>query len=389
VVDNQVVNLASNVAYQVKDSQGQVKPLNVQLTPPILVLIDKKFRCVEDNQLVERTFRISGGKPPYTVVDDQGGEQTISSVGVGTVRVKPGEVSYIEVWDSYGPDCEESWDIPLAVCAGSSTCDLPCGGLARIGSHPAFLDPPSNGLTFGKLSFQWNRILVGNRELLVADLTGLNAEIKEVLNEYLPLAEGKYTEAMEKVLSATQRALSTLLGSSFNLPPEQPLLALTLEREDLFLIGIEHFDCINYSMSGALSYELMKENTVVERVFGKFEYDEQRSTVNDRQSVVINPRSKDRCVENGKVTDLTKPSDKPKGTVSTKKQPDGGHLLSLRNVAAGSETRWVLPQGVKSEVTPQGLRLVLPEGMEKVEVKLLITDPKTGAFTVSKKTIKA
>lgn len=389
VIDNQVVNLASNIAYQVKDSQGQVKTLNMQLTLPISVSIDRDFRCVEDNQFVERTFRIAGGKPPYTVVDEEGTEQTIGTVGVGTVRIPSGKSSFIEVWDTYGPDCEESWDIGLVLCQDNGQCELPCDGLARIGSHPAFLEPPSSGLTYGSLTIQWNRILVGGKELTRENLAQLNKEIVVVLNNYRPLKDADYTKAMDEVLETTQRGIDGFLGSSFNLPPEEPLLDLALENKEIFLIGIEHFDCMGYNMSGVLSYELMKADTVAERVSGKFEYNEKGAVVNDRQSAVIDPRSKNRCEEDGRVTNLTKPSDRPKGTVSARKQPDGGHLLTLRRIDEKSEIRWVLPQGVKAENTTEGLRLALPEGVKKMEVKLLISDPRTGAFIVRKKTIKA
>jgi len=183
------------------------------------------------------------------------------------------------------------------------------------------------------------------------------------------------------------------MRSVFNLPEEELLLGLELDSSEISLLNIERFECMDFHMSGVVKFVQVvpadQGGTTTRSFSASFTYLPNTQIFNGKEQTVLNPLRGNRCDKNAGRVSLTQPSDKPKGTVSSRKQPDGSYALTLKEVAENSEIRWLLPEGVESERTATGLRLALPKGIDKMVVKLLIADPQTGAYTVRKKTLKA
>jgi hypothetical protein len=391
LTNGQELNITNGGNFQVKDSGIQALPLTLELMAPLSLRPDSA-ECLKNNTAVQHLFTLQGGKPPYAFLNPQGELVSVAAGNQGELLVPAGEAFTLFVTDEFGENCALTHPFAAQECEDDGNdCDLPCKGIAISRLHRMWMSPPlaSRKMTFRNFKFTWEEIEVEGARLTEEQLRKLNDEIRErMIFEGIQMITPENVATVNNIIiKLTELATADALNGTFGLPPEERPVDFSLEDQGRVpFVRIEHFACHEFNLVLNIDYVIFISNEEERAENANIIYTGETTTINGNLTSAISPAERDRCEDGLPLTSLVT-GNRPKGGFTTRRTTEG-RLFRLNAATEGKAVSWSFPPDTVVKNTPEGPVATFPEGVKSAVVRLVITDPETGAFSIKEKTIK-
>jgi hypothetical protein len=387
----EMISVNNGAAVIIRDAEGvESTSRTIQLIPQLTVRTEKPI-CDEDGNSFTVELFISGGRPPYQIVQ---GEQIIEVPANSSSKPKfvSGQGANLVIKDSSTPPCQESLSIPAHQC--EEDCKLPCDGIMMECGHPFWMQRnASNQWQYQEVQLRVVNFFVQgetptqsvsfNRDQLskLTDILNPNTEFNSASsfsrfwNESIPRANEYIQIELQEVFGSE---IGTILSLSYK--PD------TVDR--FTTLWIETYECFQFHLELDLHYFGNTENLRFNR---KWRYSNKGSEVNEEVNYYskifnstagippFNCTQKNRCHPQSEPIALCK---KP-FEVGIIPEPFSGNRHSLivqpEEIVANSAVLWDVQQGVPGISSEQSFNVETSILYESVYLaRVLVVNPETG-----------
>jgi hypothetical protein len=220
---------------EVRDKNGVISvPQKIDVPEPVVPLAfgGVDYRC--EGGLYRLTFQVSGGRPPYKVVDESIG--AIHDNIFESNLIPGGQPVTVEIADSEGEVVSGGFNYECA-----PPCDKPCAGISRKCSYRLWVQPPPGNFEIyrpGDVTFTFT-----DEKGKTQTVPGLSiAAMPEMLNK-------DFHGVMGALIKQMNEKVAKIVGAD--------RLVLTYEQndEDPFArLWVEYFDCESFNLKFHIAY---------------------------------------------------------------------------------------------------------------------------------------